>query len=316
MYSHIFHSVSQPLFESGLSNPAFSSFSGTYEAHITANENFIFDYLSAGAQINRLGISFATYRYDRYSQSWAGIRYRFDFPLAIGMNLGTSQIYQDSDIITDFGLWFNYWLHFGISYRNILQDERLLRAGATFTRRKISMMCEIESGGDQQRTDINLGLGYLHHLGEIDINGVAGYNLHNFAFTLGFTYRQFKVGMLLSDVFSDTFRINMMVSIFLEPPVKEKIIVFQETLEVYVHKPTSLKKPITTKKPLTVDQLSTSERLYCEQHYLKGIEYYLANDLKKAIEEWNLVRAKCPEYKEVQRYLANATEKIKQLEEK
>ncbi|OGC41444.1 hypothetical protein A2Y85_05830 [candidate division WOR-3 bacterium RBG_13_43_14] len=303
-FTHIFHTASQPLFESGLSNPAFSSYSGTYEAHITANENFIFDYLSAGAQIKNAGISFATYRDNYYSQSWAGISYRFPFPLAMGVNLGTAQVYQQSHFLTDLGLWFNYGLLFGISYRDILHDERLLRAGATYKKNRINIMCEIENGGEEHNTSLNIGIGYLYCFSDLEISAFGGYNFHNPAFTIGLTYYQFKLGFLLSD----SFEVNLMVSIFLEPPVREKIIVFQETLEVFVQKPTSTKKPLA-KKIGTTAQLTPNERLSCEQHYLKGIEYYINNLLDEAINEWNIVVKISPTYKDVKRYLENANAK-------
>ena len=221
--------------------------------------------------------------------------------MAIGMNIGTAQIYQQSHFLADFGLWFDYLLCFGICYRDVFQDERLLRAGATYTFKSVNLMYEIEYGGYDQQTDHNLGIGYIQYFKDLKLNACLGYDLHDLAFTMGLAYKQFELGFLLSD----SLKVNIMVSIFLEPPVREKIVVFQETLEVFVQKPT-IKKKSPDKKVTTEEQLTASEKLACEQHYLKGVEYFINNQLDEAITEWNLVVKICPTYKDVKRYLDNA----------
>ncbi|MBW1980604.1 MAG: tetratricopeptide repeat protein [Deltaproteobacteria bacterium] len=78
------------------------------------------------------------------------------------------------------------------------------------------------------------------------------------------------------------------------------------------------------KRALTFDQQCTLCRRYlqkCEAtyksiHYRKGIQYFEAEDLEKAIHEWQLVKQLDPHYKQVQSYLNRAAtllEKIRKL---
>ena len=48
---------------------------------------------------------------------------------------------------------------------------------------------------------------------------------------------------------------------------------------------------------------------------MKGIEFYLADEIQKAIQEWTSVTNVDPSYKDVKRYLENARAKQKMLEE-
>ena len=58
-----------------------------------------------------------------------------------------------------------------------------------------------------------------------------------------------------------------------------------------------------------------SEDLYKEMHYKRGMQYFGKQQLKEAIEEWELVRARDPSYKRVD-YLINKAETILQNIEK
>jgi hypothetical protein len=67
--------------------------------------------------------------------------------------------------------------------------------------------------------------------------------------------------------------------------------------------------------PVTKQQLTTQQKAYCEEHYMKGIEFYVNDELGKAIQEWNLVTKVDPGYKDVKRYIENARAKKELLEE-
>jgi tetratricopeptide (TPR) repeat protein len=64
-----------------------------------------------------------------------------------------------------------------------------------------------------------------------------------------------------------------------------------------------------------VAYLKKSEDLYKEVHYKRGIQYFGKQELKEAIEEWELVRVRDPSYKRVD-YLINKAETILQNIEK
>ncbi|KPK22550.1 MAG: hypothetical protein AMK69_19590 [Nitrospira bacterium SG8_3] len=67
--------------------------------------------------------------------------------------------------------------------------------------------------------------------------------------------------------------------------------------------------------PECVAYVNKSEELYKEMHYKRGMQYFGKQQLKEAIQEWELVRIRDPNYKRVE-YLINKAETILQNIEK
>jgi tetratricopeptide (TPR) repeat protein len=64
-----------------------------------------------------------------------------------------------------------------------------------------------------------------------------------------------------------------------------------------------------------ITYVKKSEALYKEMHYKRGMQYFGKQQLKEAIQEWELVRTRDPKYKRVE-YLINKAETILQNIEK
>lgn len=67
--------------------------------------------------------------------------------------------------------------------------------------------------------------------------------------------------------------------------------------------------------PECIAYVKRSEELYKEMHYKRGMQYFGKQQLKEAIQEWELVRTRDPKYKRVE-YLINKAETILQNIEK
>lgn len=244
-------------------------------------------------------------------KNWASISYHIrKIPISIGLNAGIIKVYDNTDGLLDLGVWYRNRLSLGITYSNILNRDKILRAGISYKWKQFMAGVELEDSIRNQSLTPYGVIGIIQPVGDFCLKAYAGISQHNLEAGLGIEFRDFINAMIF---FTDT--IKVLIGFNFRPPVVTKTVTVVDTL--LVKQPVIVEKTVIKKepKPTPVKPLSKKDKQYCERHYLKGIEYYVNDQLKEAINEWNLVTKVCSDYKDVKRYLENAREKMKLLRE-
>lgn len=313
LLSYSFTTVSTPISYYTLSNPAFTSYAGDYQVYIEPKDIGEIVVFNISAKFSYWGFGFSNMSVENESKNWGSIAHHFDIiPLSLGINFGINEIYYDRNVLFDLGIWLEDPVSAGFNFGNILNEEKIARFGASYTWKKITGTFEIEDSiqAYEHVFTPHLLIGFQQPAGDFTIRLCGGYHPEKLIAGIGLGFRNFiKVQLLMEE------ENRVLIEVNFSPPVVVKEIIVSETL--LIEKPVIIKKTITKtepkyRKPYT---LTEKDRKYCENHYLKGIDYYINDELNQAIKEWKLVVKVCPDYKEVHRYLENAREKLKLLKE-
>jgi hypothetical protein len=314
IFCYTFNSVSTKVSAYTLSNPAFTAHSGDFEFYLEHKDIGEIEYFNLSAQLRNWGLGFSS-GFNEYSsniekRNWLSLAHHLNIPLSLGFNLGMNKIWNNTNVLCDIGLWFRHNLSVGIGYCNIFNDDRLVRFGTSYTWRQITGTIELEDSIRNNHLTPHFLIGITQPVGDIKLILEGGYHPERLVGGMGIKFREF-----IEAVFFYEETVKLMIGVNFSPPVRLREVTIVETL--LVEQPIVIKKTIIKKEPKHTKPktLSKKDKSYCENHYLKGIDYYVNNQLEKAIKEWNLVISICPEYKDVKRYLENAREKLKLLKE-
>lgn len=304
------NSAATPISYYTLSNAAFTAFRGNYQVFIEPKDIGEIAVFNCSARFSDCGLGFSNMDEGIEQKNWASISYHIrKIPISIGLNAGVIKVYDNTDGLLDVGAWYRNRLSLGITYSNILNRDKILRAGISYKWKQFMTGVELEDSiGSQSLTPYGV-IGIIQPVRDFCLKAYAGVSQHNLDAGLGIEFRDFINAMVL---FTDP--IKVLIGFNFRPPVVTKTVTVVDTLlvkqPVIVEKTVRKKKP----KPTPVKPLSKKDNQYCEMHYLKGIEYYVNDHLEEAIVEWNLVTNICSDYKDVKRYLENARAKLELLE--
>ncbi len=286
-----------------LANPAFTSFFGSYESYLSHKDIGVITYFNLSTRLKKFGLGFSSSDKEENRinerKNWLSSSFHFGLPFSLGLNLGVIKIADQTNPLVDFGIWSRYLLNFGLCYYNLLGEEKSVRIGISYLYRAFTGTLEIEENFQNREITPHFLLYFKQSIGNVNINLGAGYHPRRLV-------SKFKIGysdFISAEVYLEE-EPSFMIRIYFSPPVIVKEVAVVETL--MVEKPLLVKK--IKKYELTQEKLN-----YCEVHYRKGIEYYLKNELEKAIEEWNLVINVYPSYKDVARYRDTAKKKLELL---
>jgi len=301
-----------------LSNPAFTLYEGDYQVVIEPKGIGDIAVFNCGARFRTWGMAFSNLRAETERKNWLSFAYHFNtIPLSLGANLGINErANENRNLLCDIGLWYRRDLQFGFNYSNLLENNRVLRAGLSYTLNRFTGTLELEDSTSRQKLIPHILLGVAQPVANFIIQLSGGYHSERFVAELSVKFRDFIKWQLLFE--EET---KLLLEVNFSPPVIVKEVTVLETL--LVEQPIVVKKTTTIEKipkgkvkdKKTPSSLSEKEKKYCETHYLKGIECYLNNELEQAIKEWNAVIKVDPDYKDVKRYLENARAKLKLLKE-
>ncbi|MEO0215477.1 MAG: hypothetical protein ABIL70_05055 [candidate division WOR-3 bacterium] len=288
------------------SNPAFTSYLSNYELYLAHKDLGEINYFNFSTRLRKIGIGFSSSTKEDINtiekKTWISNSFHFNLPVSLGTNCGIIKNSNQIGALFDFGIWVRYFLNIGICYYNLFAEERSLRTGISYPYRAFEATIELQSKFQTREIITHFLLDFKKQLGRVQLGMGFGYHPKRFVS---------KYEITLNDFINCTLYLeeepSLILKIYFSPPVIVKEVTVVETL--MVEKPLVVKK--TKKYELTQEKLN-----YCEMHYRAGIEYYLKNELKKAIQEWNLVVNVYPEYKDVARYLDTAKKKLALLEEK
>jgi len=305
------NSVATPISYYTLSNAAFTAFRGNYQVFIEPKDIGEIAIFNCSARFSDCGLGFSNMDEAIEQKNWASISYHTrKIPISIGFNAGIIKVYDNTDGLLDLGVWYRNRLSLGITYSNILNRGKILRAGISYTWKQFMAGVELEDSIRNQSLTPYGVIGIIQPVGDFCLKAYAGVSQHNLDAGLGIEFRDFINAMVF---FTDT--IKVLIGFNFRPPVITKTVTVVDTL--LVKQPVIVEKTVIKKepKPTPVKPLSKKDKQYCEEHYLKGIEYYVNDQLKEAINEWNLITKVCADYKDVKRYLENARAKLELLEE-
>jgi len=305
------NSVATPISYYTLSNAAFTAFRGNYQVFIEPKDIGEIAIFNCSARFSDCGLGFSNMDEGIEQKNWASISYHVrKIPISIGLNAGIIKIYDNTDGLLDLGVWYRNRLSLGITYSNILNRGKILRAGISYTWKQFMAGVELEDSIRNQSLTPYGVIGIIQPVGDFCLKAYAGVSQHNLDVGLGIEFRNFINAMVF---FTDT--IKVLIGFNFRPPVITKTVTVVDTL--IVKHPVIVEKTVIKKepKPTPVKLLSKKDKQYCEEHYLKGIENYVNDHLEEAIVEWNLVTKVCFDYKDVKRYLENARAKLELLEE-
>jgi hypothetical protein len=305
------NSVATPISYYTLSNAAFTAFRGNYQVFIEPKDIGEIAVFNCSARFSDCGLGFSNMDEGIERKNWASISYHVrKIPISIGLNAGIIKVYDNTDGLLDLGVWYRNRLSLGITYSNILNRGKILRAGISYTWKQFMAGVELEDSIRNQSLTPYGVIGIIQPVGDFCLKAYAGVSQHNLDVGLGIEFRDFINAMVF---FTDT--IKVLIGFNFRPPVITKTVTVVDTL--IVKQPVIVEKTVIKKepKPTPVKLLSKKDKQYCEEHYLKGIENYVNDHLEEAIVEWNLVTKVCSDYKDVKRYLENARAKLELLEE-
>lgn len=309
--------VSQPLSFYTLSNPAFTAQAGNYQVYIEPKGIGDIAVFNCSARWEQWGFGFSNARMGDEAwhehKNWLGVSYTPKrFPVSLGINCGIREIYDTRDGFFDFGAWLQRPVQIGFAIRNFAVPDVIIRGGITYTWRMFFITLE---GERLTRNDSTTGhgiIGLSYPLGDFTALAFGGYHPEQVIGGVGLSYQNFFESKIMFEE-----DINVFIGISFRPPVVVREVTVVETLLVEGSKPIIIEKRIvkSDSPPPKAAGLTAQQKKYCEVHYLKGIEYYLNNEIKAAIREWTLVTNTSSQYRDVQRYLENARAKLKLLEE-
>ena len=305
------NSVATPVSYYTLSNAAFTAFRGNYQVFIEPKDIGEIAIFNCSARFSDCGLGFSNMDEGIEQKNWASISYHIrKIPISIGLNAGIIKVYDNTDGLLDLGVWYRNRLSLGITYSNILNRDKILRAGISYKWKQFMAGVELENSIRNRSLTPYGVIGIIQPVGDFCVKAYAGISQHNLEAGLGFEFRDFINAMIF---FTDT--IKVLIGFNFRPPVVTKTVTVVDTL--LVKQPVIVEKTVIKKesKLTPVKPLSKKDKQYCERHYLKGIEYYVNDQLKEAINEWNLVTKVCSDYKDVKRYLENARAKLDLLKE-
>ncbi len=306
------NSASTPINYYTLSNPSFTAFRGNYQVFIEPKDVGEIAVVSCAARFYDWGLGFSNMHEGIERRNWVSISHHLrKIPLSLGLNAGIIKVYDNADGLFDLGVWYRTKLSLGVNYSNILNEDRILKAGLSYTWKQFMAGVEIEDSTRTHNLTPHAIIGFRQPVGDFCLRAYAGFCPGTLSAGLGIEFRDFISGM----VFLEDSTMNVIIGLHFRPPVKVKEVTVVDTL--FVHKKVIVEKPAIRKEPepSPVKPLLKKDRQYCEEHYLKGIEYYVSNQLNEAIAEWKLVAKVYAEYKDVKRYLENAQAKLELLEE-
>lgn len=305
------NSVSTPISYQTFSNAAYTAYQGNYQVVIEPKDIGEITVFSASARFLDFGLGFSNMHEGRERRNWGSISYHVKkIPFSIGFNAGILKIYDQTDPLFDLGAWYHGKVSLGTSFSNILNDDKILRGGISYTWRQLTAAVEIQDSLRNREITPHGIIALKQPIGDFSIGLYGGFRPGLLSGAVSLDFRSFIHALVL---YEDT--LKLLIGFNFRPPVVTKKITVVDTLlidkQVVIEKTVIKKEP----KPAPDQPLSEKDRQYCEKHYLKGIEHYVNDRLEQAISEWNLVIEVCPDYKDVKRYIVNAREKVKLLEE-
>ncbi len=317
LFSYTFTCASDPVSYYAFSNPAFTAHPGDYQVTIEPKDIGDIAVFNCAARFGHWGFGFSNMRssYDR--RNWGSIAHHLDvIPLSLGFNLGVIRTYE-TDVLFDLGAWFRQTLSVGICFSNTFDDEKILRLGASYTWKKLTGAFELEDSLAYAYIIPHFMVSFNQPVGDFSLKLMGGFHSTIHDNNIGKPVAGLEIGFrefIKAQLFLEE-NTKLLLEVNFSPPVIIREVSTVETL--LVDKPVVVKRTVkkTVPKHKASKSISEKDKTYCEKHYLKGIEYYLNNQLEGAIKEWKLVVKTCPDYKDTQRYLQNAREKVKLLED-
>ena len=309
--SFTLNSVTKPISFQTLSNAAYTGYQPNYQVMIEPKDIGEITVFSCSGRFSNWGLGFSNMHENSERRNWGSIAYHVKkIPFSIGFNGGVIKIYDQTDPLFDLGAWYHGKVSLGASFSNILKDDKILRGGISYTWCQFTVAVEIQDSLRNQEITPHGIIAFKQPIGDFSVGLYGGLRPGKLSGALSIDFRNFVHGMLLYENSTRIF-----IGFNFRPPVKVKEVTVVDTL--FVHKKVIVEKPATKKEPepSPIKPLSKKDRQYCEEHYLKGIEYYVNNQLNEAIAEWKLVAKVYAEYKDVKRYLENAQAKLELLEE-
>jgi hypothetical protein len=305
------NSTSTPISYQTFSNAAYTAYRGDFQVIIEPKDIGEITVFSTSARLADLGLGFSNMHEGIERRNWGSVAFHLrKIPLAFGFNGGIIKIYDQTDPLFDLGAWYHGPVCLGMSFSNILNDDKLLRGGIAYTWRQITASIEVEDSIRSQEMIPHGIVALKQPVNDFKFCLYGGFRPGQLSGAVAIEFRNFIQAMVL---YEDSVRV--LIGFNFRPPVIEKEVTIIDTL--LVDKPIIVEKTVIKKPPQPTPEkpLSKEELDYCEKHYLKGIGYYVNDDLEMAIEEWNLVVKVYPKYKDVQRYLGNAEAKRDLLKE-
>lgn len=309
--SFTLNSVTKPISFQTLSNAAYTGYQPNYQVMIEPKDIGEITIFSCSGRFSKWGLGFSNMHENSERRNWGSIAYHVKkMPFSIGFNGGVIKIYDQTDPLFDLGAWYHGMVSLGASFSNILNDDKILRGGISYTWYQFTAAVEIQDSLRNQEIIPHGIIAFKQPIGDFSIGLYGGFRPGQLSGAVSIDFRSFIHGMVL---YEDT--VKVLIGLNFRPPVVTKKVTVVDTL--FVHKQVIVEKPATKKetKPSPVKPLSEKDKQYCEKHYLNGIEHYVNDRIDNAISEWTLVTEVCPDYKDVKRYIENAREKMKLLRE-
>jgi hypothetical protein len=313
--------TSTPISYYTLANPAFTAHYGTFHVFIEPKDIGDISVFSCSGKHEIWGFALSNMRtgdqpwHER--RNWASVALHLNsLPLSVGINAGLNKVNEETNILTDFGVWLKKPLHAGFTYSNIFHDDRILRGGVSYTWSYFTGSFEIEDSIRSGALKPHGLVKFSYPIGDFTFAISGGIYPDILSTGLGVEYRRFITAQLFyQDIANDN--LKALIGIHFRPPVVVREVAVVETMTVT--KPVIVERPVSKTHPppppKTTPELTAEQQAYCEEHYMKGIEYYVKDRLDAAIKEWILVTNIDPEYKDVKRYLENARAKKDLLKE-
>jgi hypothetical protein len=311
MITFSLNSVSIPISYQTFSNAAYTAYQGNYQVVIEPKDIGEITVFSASARFQNLGLGFSNMHENRERRNWGSIAYHIKkVPFSIGFNGGVIKIYDQTDPLFDLGTWYHGKVSLGASFSNILNDDKILRGGISYTWHQFTAAVEIQDSLRNQEIIPHGIIAFKQPIGDFSIGLYGGLRPGQLSAAVSIDFRSFIHGMVL---YEDT--VKVLIGFNFRPPVVTRRITVVDTL--LIDKPVIVRKTVLKNepKPAPEQPLSEKDRQYCEKHYLKGIEHYVNDRIDDSISEWTLVMEVCPDYKDIKRYIENAREKMKLLRE-
>jgi len=303
--SYSYQTVSTPLSYYTLANPAFTSHLGNYEVYLEPKDIGEITVFNVSGRFRSWGFGLSNYyeqlHADYERKNWVSIACHLKHPLSVGCNLGLSKILDETAAFVDIGAWFRANPGAGFGYFNSPNETHSIRFGASYVWKKFTGILEIEDSLLYDDLVAHFLVSFDQPINDFDLKVSAGYHPKHLVFGMEMGFRDF-----IKAIVSLEETRKVLVGFNFSPPVVTKEITVVETLMV--------EKPIIVKTTKTYP-MNMKDIKYCEEHYRKGIEYYVNNRIEDAIKEWNLAVKVCPDYKEVQQYLGRAKAKLEMLKQ-
>lgn len=300
--------VSYPRACMTVANPAWTGVLSDYACSIRPTSIGQLDYFAVMGKFGDAGLGFSGAGREEGGRSFASLAYSLSPLLRVGGNVGLDRRWSDTEPFFDLGVSVTWFAHAGFVYSGFYSDDPVIRLGVSGRYRGYAGTVELIDSLERGNLTPVILATYTFRRGPFIIELGPGYRPSR-----GLAYSRLALrDMVECAVYYDG-QVRCELGLRIHPRIQTREIVRTEWATavetLYVERVVE-RVQNQQERPVAVSEEALRA---CESRYLKGIEFYLDDRIGDAIKEWEAVAAIDPDYKDVRRYLKNALEKQRLL---